>query len=607
MLTKPLNWDSLKTAEGTVCIYKILIGNDVYTSLEDIEDNSLKITRTLFTAQKIIGNTPCFTLECCLRLAGRTIPRGATVQAQVALRNGNTTTDFLPLGTFRVYRRQTFLDGWVKLTCRDSMQIANQDFFQGTVSEDQWPKSMSEVLRSSARQVGIEIDSRTVIQEGDDWIVTPPVGKSIRAVWSAIAAAHAGNFYVTPENKLLLVTPKMESQSTHDLECSEEGYELLGEGVSVDQVLLKINQDMSFCSGTPGVNNIEVDCPYATQGIADYVKSKLSGVLYYPIKVSDIWVDPAMEIHDTCRVLGPTPTRTIWSTLDTSYRLICSAAGSAENVSEPDSEYGFEDTPVSQLKAQSKQIALDAVGSMGQEEILNILTNNGESQGIYIHEGQLYINASCIQSGVLLADLLKAGVLQSADGETFFLDLDNGILRMKATEFLIEGKTVYEIVEESAGGENQEIQSLQESIAQLVVDSDDITETVSKTEKTIDALTGEIESTKQEILEVKSKSDQFSIDLQRVVDDGVDKVTTTTGFTLNEEGLNISKSNSDISTQITEDGMTVNQSGEALLTANHDGVEAKDLHARTYLIIGGRSRFENYGSDRTGCFWIGEN
>jgi hypothetical protein len=43
-----------------------------------------------------------------------------------------------------------------------------------------------------------------------------------------------------------------------------------------------------------------------------------------------------------------------------------------------------------------------------------------------------------------------------------------------------------------------------------------------------------------------------------------------------------------------------------LLTANHNGVEAKDLHARTYLIVGGKSRFENYGSDRTGCFWIGE-
>ena len=153
---------------------------------------------------------------------------------------------------------------------------------------------------------------------------------------------------------------------------------------------------------------------------------------------------------------------------------------------------------------------------------------------------------------------------------------------------------------------NQELQTVWESVSQLSVNADGIMETVSKTESTIDTLTGEVESTRQEILEVKRESDQFTIDLQRIVDTGVDKVTTSTGFTFNEEGLRITKSDSSISTQITEDGMTVSDSGEALLTADHNGVEAKDLHARTYLIVGGRSRFENYGSNRTGCFWIGE-
>jgi hypothetical protein len=42
-----------------------------------------------------------------------------------------------------------------------------------------------------------------------------------------------------------------------------------------------------------------------------------------------------------------------------------------------------------------------------------------------------------------------------------------------------------------------------------------------------------------------------------------------------------------------------------LLTANKEGVVAKDLHATTYLIIGKNSRFEDFGSDRTACFWIG--
>ena len=198
---------------------------------------------------------------------------------------------------------------------------------------------------------------------------------------------------------------------------------------------------------------------------------------------------------------------------------------------------------------------------------------------------------------VTAAQLVAGTIKSQDDGETFFLDLDNGILKMKATEFSIEGKTIPEVIEESP---------LRESVAQLLVDSEGITERVGQSEEIINTLTGEVESTKQEILEIQRASNQLSIDLQKVTDDGVDKVTTKTGFTFNEVGLNISKSTSDISTQITEDGMTINRNDEALLTADHEGVEAKDLHARTYLIVGGRSRFENYGSDRTGCFWIGE-
>ena len=59
-------------------------------------------------------------------------------------------------------------------------------------------------------------------------------------------------------------------------------------------------------------------------------------------------------------------------------------------------------------------------------------------------------------------------------------------------------------------------------------------------------------------------------------------------------------------TQITEDGMTVYKNEDAVLTANNTGVDAVNLHATTYLIIGNNSRLEDYGSDRTGCFFIGE-
>lgn len=87
---------------------------------------------------------------------------------------------------------------------------------------------------------------------------------------------------------------------------------------------------------------------------------------------------------------------------------------------------------------------------------------------------------------------------------------------------------------------------------------------------------------------------------------GVNKVTTTTGFTFNQDGLTISKSNVDITTDISEDGMRVSKDGQVVLTADNNGVEALNLHASTYLIIGENSRFEDYDNgSRTGCFWIG--
>ena len=90
--------------------------------------------------------------------------------------------------------------------------------------------------------------------------------------------------------------------------------------------------------------------------------------------------------------------------------------------------------------------------------------------------------------------------------------------------------------------------------------------------------------------------------------EGASKVVTATGFTFDETGLTVTRSDSLLSTQIDDDGMEVKYNDKAILVADSQGVSAQDLHARTYLIIGDQSRFETYtknNSERTGCFWIG--
>ncbi len=104
---------------------------------------------------------------------------------------------------------------------------------------------------------------------------------------------------------------------------------------------------------------------------------------------------------------------------------------------------------------------------------------------------------------------------------------------------------------------------------------------------------------------MEQTAEGLSLQVQSVKAEGVTKISTATGYTFDEVGLTVEKAGREIKTQITEDGMRVYKNGNAVLTANSEGVDAVDLHASTYLVVGGRSRFENYGADRTGCFWVG--
>ena len=149
------------------------------------------------------------------------------------------------------------------------------------------------------------------------------------------------------------------------------------------------------------------------------------------------------------------------------------------------------------------------------------------------------------------------------------------------------------------------------AISSLQATTNGISTRVEKVETTTNDMRA---SVSEEIAALRTEIQQTEADLKVLISEesstDITEITTTTGFTFNKDGLTIDKSDSEITTRITEDGMTVYKAGEELLTADNQGVIATNLHAKTYLIINGNSRFENYespfdGSIRTGCFWIG--
>lgn len=159
------------------------------------------------------------------------------------------------------------------------------------------------------------------------------------------------------------------------------------------------------------------------------------------------------------------------------------------------------------------------------------------------------------------------------------------------------------------GETDSKLNEVSGKVSQLELTTNGITQTVSNTQSQVDDLGNTVGTLRNEV-NTKVTAEQVEFIVSSELSQGIDKVTTTSKkYTFDDEGLNVSSSDSNISTTISENGMNIYRQGEEVLVANNDGVKAEDLHATTYLIIGNNSRLEDYtnssGEARTACFWIG--
>ena len=86
---------------------------------------------------------------------------------------------------------------------------------------------------------------------------------------------------------------------------------------------------------------------------------------------------------------------------------------------------------------------------------------------------------------------------------------------------------------------------------------------------------------------------------------GIDSVKTSTGYTFDKDGLNIHKDGEEMHNTLDNKGMYVRKNNTDILVADSEGVNAINLTARKYLVVGKNARFEDYQYNRTACFYIG--
>ena len=242
-----------------------------------------------------------------------------------------------------------------------------------------------------------------------------------------------------------------------------------------------------------------------------------------------------------------------------------------------------------------------------------------DKNGLYLTAGEETNIPGSIFSGVKNSvDNTTRGIYMDTDGQIAVGDGNNFIKFSKDENGNYELEVVAGNIQDQLDATNKNVI---ENTAALKTNADSIFASVSSLETRTDdklaSIDEQLGSLRKDV-DLKVTDESVEISIQKAISNGVTRVDTGTGITFDESGMVVDKIDKDgntispTSTNINDNGMLIkdNQIDDPdkknVLIANKDGVKAKDLEATTYLVVGGRSRFENYGNKRTACFWIGE-
>lgn len=321
-------WESL-TKRGHFELHtKATINGIEYTSI-----SAPVIDRMLMSNPLEVGNCNVATLTLSI-MTDDVIPTGTSVSIQGSVVSNAARSEWLPFGTFYIDQRDTSYEGLVTIRCYDAMLKCNQGYItDGRGASLSWPKTMRQVVDEIAQRIGVEVDNRTAINAGQDYVVPYPEDLTLLQVLGYIGACHGGNWVITEENKLRLV--KIESapaetyyviDSDYQRVKTDDGHllvsELNGQGSSgnrgnflyIPAILGTLTSGKSATVtgvsmiGTDGIMYMAGDDtgavielgqnPYATPSICDTLFAQFDGLVYAPFSASDAIFDPAAELGD---------------------------------------------------------------------------------------------------------------------------------------------------------------------------------------------------------------------------------------------------------------------------------------------------------------------
>lgn len=135
------------------------------------------------------------------------------------------------------------------------------------------------------------------------------------------------------------------------------------------------------------------------------------------------------------------------------------------------------------------------------------------------------------------------------------------------------------------------------NLAQLKLELDGISASVQQQNASGESLQSQLSGLRQ-------TASELSLELKTLRQEGASKVVTGMGYSFSDQGLRIGSLTDQIENRLDNTGMFVERSGQILLQADSRGVLARDVTVGNYLVVGDHARFEDYGENRTACFYL---
>ena len=422
MQSTSATWKALWAAGNARVETKAVIAGTEYTEMS----NPI-ISRALVQDGMSVGNVVSATCQVAI-LTDDAIPRAAQVQIQMRLTDGTTASEWLPAGTFYISRRRRDpVTGILTLDCYDALLKANalfQDDTEPWTDENgnvitteagdaiyfslvSYPCAMTDAVDYITQLLGLELDSRTELATGSIYTVEEPEsGTTIRDVLSRIGAANGGNWIVTPEGKLRLVplvsATGAAGASTDVVDVVAVTGALSVPGSGTVTGVRYPSEDVPVVLGSDSGIVIDADIGAA---LASALYDIVNGMTYQAYSLTGAIYDPAAELGDYVRAGANGEVSSVLYGETVTLEMAVRGDLAAPEAGELSDEYpyiGSGERVLTAAKVYAAQQVAALDDSLNQESVFNRLTDYGAAQGIYMVDGQLYVNMSYARSGTLV-------------------------------------------------------------------------------------------------------------------------------------------------------------------------------------------------------------